>query len=58
MMALSVALCAICIVTGLTIHYRPNLPPGPTIILVAGFLYALAMLIPPRTWGRSQPRGE
>jgi zinc transport system permease protein len=58
MMALSVALCAICIVAGLTIHYRPNLPPGPTIILVAGLLYALAMLIPPRTWGRSQPRGE
>jgi zinc transport system permease protein len=58
MMALSVALCALCTVAGLSISYQPNLPPGPTIILVAGLLYALAMLFPPRAWGNSLPKGD
>ncbi len=50
MMALSVVFCLIFTVSGLAISYPHDLPSGPTIIIVAGTAYLLAMA-GVRVWG-------
>ncbi len=46
MMVLASVLCAVSCLAGLTISYRPNLPVGPTIILVAAAAYLIAAALP------------
>lgn len=41
----SVLVCAFVTITGLAISYQPDLPSGAMIILVAGFIYALSLLV-------------
>jgi zinc transport system permease protein len=52
MMVLASVLCAACCLVGLTISYRPDLPVGPTIILVAAAAYLLAAALPKGFFGR------
>lgn len=42
MMALATGLCALFCLAGLTISYGPDLPAGPTIIMIAGACYFVA----------------
>ncbi len=44
MMALASGLCALFCLAGLTISYGPDLPPGPTIILLAAGCYFVATI--------------
>jgi zinc transport system permease protein len=37
---------------GLALSYQPDLPPGPTIILVAGAFYLVSLVIT-RLWKRT-----
>lgn len=50
MMVIGALLCALFCVAGLTISYRPDLPVGPTIILIAGAAYLVSALLPARRW--------
>jgi zinc transport system permease protein len=43
MMVVSVGLSMICTTGGLVVSYRPDLPAGPTIILVAGIVYLITL---------------
>jgi len=43
MMVLATAVSMVCTVGGLAASYRPNLPAGATIILLAGMLYLLSL---------------
>ncbi|MHC4862299.1 MAG: metal ABC transporter permease, partial [Planctomycetota bacterium] len=47
MMALSTVLCAVFSVGGLSVSYGPDLPAGPTIIVLAGAVYFLVLLLAP-----------
>jgi len=42
-MLLAVIICLVCTVGGLSASYAPNLPSGPTIILLAGGVYLLSL---------------
>jgi zinc transport system permease protein len=44
MMALAAALCALLTFGGLALSYRPDLPAGATIIVLAGIAYLLSLL--------------
>jgi len=44
-MILAVVLTAACMIGGLALSYRPNLPAGATIVLVAGALYLAALAL-------------
>jgi zinc transport system permease protein len=44
MMILASVFCAFSVVTGLAISYSPNLPSGPTIIIVAAILYIVVLV--------------
>lgn len=58
MMALASGLCALLCLAGLTISYGPDLPAGPTIIILAGACYFAATLATQwriRRRGRSAP---
>ena len=46
MMVIACLLCAVSCLAGLTISYRPDLPVGPTIILVAGAGYLITAALP------------
>jgi zinc transport system permease protein len=46
-MALAASLGALFTTAGLALAYRPDLPPGPTIILLAGSLYLVSTLAQP-----------
>ena len=52
MMVIASLLCAACCLAGLTISYRPDLPVGPTIILVAGAGYLITAALPRRFFRR------
>jgi zinc transport system permease protein len=43
-MLLAVGICLLCTVGGLAASYAPNLPSGPTIILLAGGVYLLSLV--------------
>lgn len=45
MMVLSVLLCMVITVGGLVLSYGPDLPSGSTIVVLAGFVYALSLLV-------------
>ncbi|MCK5862208.1 MAG: metal ABC transporter permease, partial [Candidatus Hydrogenedentes bacterium] len=45
MMLFSSFLCGLFCLTGLTFSYSPDLPAGPTIIVIAGACYFLVALI-------------
>jgi zinc transport system permease protein len=45
MMILAAAITGVCMIGGLAISYRPNLPAGATIVLVAGTLYLIALTL-------------
>jgi zinc transport system permease protein len=44
MMLVAVGLCALTTVGGLALSYKPDLPPGATIIEVAAVIYILVLL--------------
>jgi zinc transport system permease protein len=46
-MILASAFTGICMVGGLALSYKPNLPAGATIILVAGIVYLLVLVLRP-----------
>lgn len=45
MMLLAAMLCAVFCLTGLTVSYGPDLPAGPTIIVIAGGCYFIVALL-------------
>lgn len=62
LMALSSLLCALFIIAGLALSYAPDLPCGPTIVLLAGIGYLAAILVvhgcrraPAAAFGRTVP---
>jgi len=52
MMLMATLLGVIFTTGGLAISYQPDLPPGPTIILVAGAFYLLSLVIT-RFWKKA-----
>ena len=54
-MILASAFTGVCMVGGLTLSYKPNLPAGATIIVVAGIVYLLVLVLRPA--GRAAGRG-
>jgi zinc transport system permease protein len=55
-MILAAVLAGVCMIGGLALSYRPNLPAGATIVLVAGALYVLALALR-RPLRRRKPGG-
>lgn len=58
-MILAALIAGFCMIGGLALSYRPNLPAGATIVLVAGALYLAALLLrrkSPAGGGRLLPR--
>jgi zinc transport system permease protein len=45
MMLLATILGVIFTTGGLALSYQPDIPPGPTIILVAGFFYLVSLIL-------------
>ncbi len=58
MMALASGLCALFCLAGLTVSYGPDLPAGPTIIVIAGACYFIAAFAADRIRGWRRENNE